>query len=346
MAELWTLSRPRTQSAIRSPTVARSSVSFTRRAMRVSSSDARCRRSRSATVWRSRATSASSVRDGAASMKTGYRTHTRTEANVTNRGIHAVREHLAKLPPASSLTIEQRRAQYERAERVFPTPADVAIQPVKAPQRPAEWLAPPASRPDTVVLYFHGGGYVIGSPRSHRHWPPRSLARPARGRCCSTTGWRPSTRSRPRSTTRSPPTGGSSGRARARTRRPGRRLGRRRAHRGRADRAARARAPAAGRRRVHLAVGRPHVQRRQLRDQGRRRSDRHPRRRRRAGSGLRGARRPQGAARLAALRRSARSAAAARSGRERRGAARRRARSRARARARPVSTSRSRSGRR
>ena len=88
---------------------------------------------------------------------------------MTNRGIHAVREHLAKLPPASSLTIEQRRAQYERAERVFPTPADVAIQPVKAPQRPAEWLAPPGVTPDTVVLYFHGGGYVIGSPRSHRH---------------------------------------------------------------------------------------------------------------------------------------------------------------------------------
>src|SRR5439155_1330402 len=40
---------------------------------------------------------------------------------------------------------------------------------VKAPQRPAEWLRPPRVRSDTVVLYLHGGGYVIGSPRSHRH---------------------------------------------------------------------------------------------------------------------------------------------------------------------------------
>ena len=40
---------------------------------------------------------------------------------MTERGIHVVREHLAKLPPASSLTTEQRRAQYDRAERVFPT---------------------------------------------------------------------------------------------------------------------------------------------------------------------------------------------------------------------------------
>jgi phosphinothricin tripeptide acetyl hydrolase len=88
---------------------------------------------------------------------------------VTERGIHVVREHLAKLPPASSLTTEQRRAQYDRAERVFPTPADVAIERVKAPERPAEWLQPPGVRADAVVLYLHGGGYVIGSVRSHRH---------------------------------------------------------------------------------------------------------------------------------------------------------------------------------
>jgi acetyl esterase/lipase len=80
-----------------------------------------------------------------------------------------VREHLAKLPPSKTLTLEQRRAQYERAERVFPTPADVGIEHVKAPQRPAEWLRPPGVRDDAAVLYLHGGGYVIGSPRSHRH---------------------------------------------------------------------------------------------------------------------------------------------------------------------------------
>src|SRR5439155_6507287 len=83
--------------------------------------------------------------------------------------IRAVREHLAKLPPSSSLTLAERRAQYDRAERVFPTPADVAVETVEAPERPAEWLTPPAARADAVVLYFHGGGYAIGSPRSHRH---------------------------------------------------------------------------------------------------------------------------------------------------------------------------------
>jgi len=90
-------------------------------------------------------------------------------APMTQRGIDVVRNHLAKLPPAASLTLEERRAQYDRAERVFPTPADVTIDHVTAPTRPAEWLTPPGVRGDAVLLYLHGGGYVIGSPRSHRH---------------------------------------------------------------------------------------------------------------------------------------------------------------------------------
>src|SRR5207253_11051350 len=28
---------------------------------------------------------------------------------------------------------------------------------------------PPGARADAATLYLHGGGYVIGSPRSHRH---------------------------------------------------------------------------------------------------------------------------------------------------------------------------------
>jgi epsilon-lactone hydrolase len=88
---------------------------------------------------------------------------------MTDRGIDVVRAHLAKLPAAASMTIAERRAQYDRAERVFPTPPDVVVEGVVAPTRPAEWLRAPAVRTDAVVLYLHGGGYVIGSPRSHRH---------------------------------------------------------------------------------------------------------------------------------------------------------------------------------
>jgi epsilon-lactone hydrolase len=88
---------------------------------------------------------------------------------MADRGIEAVRAHLAKLPPADSLTVAERRAQYERAEKVFPTPPEVKVERVAAPAAPAEWLTPPTAEGRRVVLYLHGGGYVIGSPRSHRH---------------------------------------------------------------------------------------------------------------------------------------------------------------------------------
>jgi phosphinothricin tripeptide acetyl hydrolase len=88
---------------------------------------------------------------------------------MADRGIDAVRAHLAKLPPSDSLTTAERRAQYERAETVFPTPPEVKVERVNAPAAPAEWLRPPSAEPGRVVLYLHGGGYVIGSPRSHRH---------------------------------------------------------------------------------------------------------------------------------------------------------------------------------
>jgi len=88
---------------------------------------------------------------------------------MADRGIDVVRAHLAKLPPSDSLTTAERRAQYERAEKVFPTPSDVKVERVNTPVAPAEWLRPPSAEPGRVVLYLHGGGYVIGSPRSHRH---------------------------------------------------------------------------------------------------------------------------------------------------------------------------------
>jgi monoterpene epsilon-lactone hydrolase len=88
---------------------------------------------------------------------------------MADRGIDVVRAHLAKLPPSDSLTTAERRAQYERAEKVFPTPPEVKVERVSAPAAPAEWLRPPGAVAGRVVLYLHGGGYVIGSPRSHRH---------------------------------------------------------------------------------------------------------------------------------------------------------------------------------
>ena len=85
------------------------------------------------------------------------------------RDIAALRAHLAKVPSLDSMTLEEQRAQYERAEQAVPVPADVRIDRITARGVPAEWLTVRGDDPRAAILYLHGGGYGIGSPRSHRH---------------------------------------------------------------------------------------------------------------------------------------------------------------------------------
>ncbi len=88
---------------------------------------------------------------------------------MASKGIAVVRTHLAKLPPSETMTLAERRTQYERAERVFPVPPDVKVEPIDIGGVRAERLTPRATRGGAAILYLHGGGYCIGSPRSHRH---------------------------------------------------------------------------------------------------------------------------------------------------------------------------------
>jgi len=81
--------------------------------------------------------------------------------------IQVVRAHLAKHPAPEAL--DAQRDQYDKAERFFKVPPDVAVEPVKVEEMAAEWLRPAGARADVTVLYLHGGGYAIGSPKSHRH---------------------------------------------------------------------------------------------------------------------------------------------------------------------------------
>ncbi|PYN74258.1 MAG: alpha/beta hydrolase [Candidatus Rokuibacteriota bacterium] len=81
--------------------------------------------------------------------------------------IQVVRAHLAKHPAPDAL--DAQRDQYDKAERFFKVPSDVAVEPLNVGTLTAEWLRPAGARPDVTVLYLHGGGYAIGSVKSHRH---------------------------------------------------------------------------------------------------------------------------------------------------------------------------------
>ncbi|MCL6645589.1 MAG: alpha/beta hydrolase [Dehalococcoidia bacterium] len=64
-------------------------------------------------------------------------------------------------------SVEEIRAGFEQTGAAFPAPPDVAIEKVSANGVPAEWLTPPSAG-EGVLLYLHGGGYVIGSINTHR----------------------------------------------------------------------------------------------------------------------------------------------------------------------------------
>lgn len=69
------------------------------------------------------------------------------------------------------LPLAERRAVMDKNTEVFPVPAGVRIEAVDLGGLKAEWMIPDglslSSSP--VLIYFHGGAYVVGSPLSHRH---------------------------------------------------------------------------------------------------------------------------------------------------------------------------------
>ncbi|MGH2586201.1 MAG: alpha/beta hydrolase [Dehalococcoidia bacterium] len=80
--------------------------------------------------------------------------------------------------PEQAPTLEEMRAGFEAMGQ--PAPADVRCEPVDAGGVPAEWIVPPNADDDRVILYLHGGGYVIGSIDTHREM----IARIARAAGC------------------------------------------------------------------------------------------------------------------------------------------------------------------
>ncbi len=75
-------------------------------------------------------------------------------------------------------TPEELRAGFEQMAAMFPLPPDVRVERADIAGVPCEWLTPPGAAEDAVLLYLHGGGYVIGSANTHRELAAR-IARAA-----------------------------------------------------------------------------------------------------------------------------------------------------------------------
>lgn len=65
-------------------------------------------------------------------------------------------------------TLDDQRAGIDSLGTLNPLPPDVITEAVDANGVRAEWTSVPGVDDDRVVMYVHGGGYVIGSLDSHR----------------------------------------------------------------------------------------------------------------------------------------------------------------------------------
>lgn len=86
--------------------------------------------------------------------------------SAENRGVEAV---IARVQAVygrwrRNTPVAQMRADWDA---LFAAPVAAAVEDVDAGGVPCRWVTAPGARPDRVVLYFHGGGFQVGSPSSH-----------------------------------------------------------------------------------------------------------------------------------------------------------------------------------
>src|SRR5579859_7107430 len=98
--------------------------------------------------------------------------------------LHMLVSKLRAAKISGDVTLEEMRSGCEKFASSFVPAADIAFQPLAARGVPAEWVSAPDADLSRIVLYFHGGGYAIGSIASYRSYTGR-LARASRSKLLS-----------------------------------------------------------------------------------------------------------------------------------------------------------------
>lgn len=67
------------------------------------------------------------------------------------------------------VNLKTARERLDLLGRFVPVASGVKVEPTEVTGLNAEWLRPRQNTPGKVLLYLHGGAYVLGSCHSHRH---------------------------------------------------------------------------------------------------------------------------------------------------------------------------------
>ena len=87
---------------------------------------------------------------------------------MASEQLQTIIQVLRSQPVQEGLTFEEMRAGFEQMTSFFPVPADVRCEQVDAGGVSAEWIMTPQATAERVIFYLHGGGYAIGSVKTHR----------------------------------------------------------------------------------------------------------------------------------------------------------------------------------
>jgi acetyl esterase/lipase len=75
---------------------------------------------------------------------------------------------LRAMPRRENPSVGGLRRSFDAMVRMFPPPPDVRVEPGTVGGVPGERVTPPDAVGGRTVLYLHGGGFVFGSPATHR----------------------------------------------------------------------------------------------------------------------------------------------------------------------------------
>jgi acetyl esterase/lipase len=87
---------------------------------------------------------------------------------ATSQQLESVIQMVKALMEKPATTVAEMRANFANAMADFRVAADVTSTPVEAGGVRAEWIVAPGAVQERVVLYLHGGGYVVCSVATHR----------------------------------------------------------------------------------------------------------------------------------------------------------------------------------
>ncbi len=87
---------------------------------------------------------------------------------MASEALETIVDLLRSTNPIQGDTVLEMRAAMEAGSAATPVPEGVTFTPVDAGGVPAEWNDAESVRQDHVVVYFHGGGYCMGSLNTHR----------------------------------------------------------------------------------------------------------------------------------------------------------------------------------